>query len=75
MTTLGRLRRERLLSQTALALRAGCSVRTVVLVETGRRAPQFETIRRLAAALGVEPAEVWEFRPAMGLPADDSRED
>ena len=69
--TLGQLRRERLLTIKALAEAAGCSTRTVLQVEHGERTPQPGTIRRLSAALGVEPARVREFRAAMGPPAEE----
>ena len=65
--TLAQARRERLLTIRALAERAGCAPRTVLQVEHGARRPQPGTIKRLSAALGVEPAEVREFRQAMGL--------
>ncbi len=69
--TLEQLRRERLLTIRALAEAAGVSTRTVLQVEHGARTPQPGTIKRLAAALGVEPARVREFRAAMGLPAEE----
>jgi len=64
---LGRWRRERLLTIRGLAEAAGVSPRTVLLVEHGQQVPRPGTIRKLAAALGVEPAQVREFRAAMGL--------
>jgi transcriptional regulator with XRE-family HTH domain len=65
-------RRLRLLSQDALAAKAGVGKSTLVHIELGRVRPQFKTIRRLADALGVEPSEVDEFRPTLGLsPAPD----
>ncbi len=65
--TLRQARAERMLTVRALAQAAGCSPHTVHQVETGRRVPQFDTIRRLSAALGVEPAEITEFRRALLL--------
>ena len=54
------LRRRRLaagLTQEGLAERAGLSARGVSDLERGaRRAPQRETVRRLARALGLRPA-------------------
>ncbi len=61
------LRRERLLTIRGLAEAAGVSPRTVLLVEHGEQVPRPGTIKKLAAALGVEPAQVREFRAAMGL--------
>ena len=65
--TLRQLRRERLLTIRALAAAAACSTRTVRLTEQGASIPQPGTIKRLSAALGVEPKQVREFRAAMGL--------
>jgi transcriptional regulator with XRE-family HTH domain len=56
------LRRRANLSQEEVAERAGVSPRTIGALERGERsAPQRETLRRLAAALGADPAEL---RPA-----------
>ena len=70
---LRRLRLERLLSTRGLARAAGCTQATVISTERGRRQPSFETIRRLSAALEVAPAEVIEFRRAMGLPEGEEQ--
>ena len=49
-----------------LAARAGVSKVTVIAIEHGRvTAIKRRTIRRLAEALGVEPADVAEFRRAL----------
>lgn len=61
METLGeRLRHARLrrsLSQTELAERSGVSPITIARIESGvRKEPHPRTIRKLAAALGVDPA-------------------
>ena len=53
-----------------VAAAAGVSPRTVLLVEHGEQVPRPGTIRKLAAALDVGPAEVREFRAAMGLDED-----
>lgn len=65
--TLKQVRRQRLLTIRALAKHAGVSTRTVLQVEHGLRRPHPGTITKLAAALGVEPAEIREFRVVMGL--------
>ena len=65
MGTLREARARRLLSLRQLAERAGVAPTTVHLIEAGRRLPHPGTIRKLAAALGVAPAEVEEFRAAM----------
>ncbi len=61
-TTLKRARMARLMTVRGLAAAAGVSTHTVHEVETGKRPPRFGTIKRLSAALGVDPAEVIEFR-------------
>ncbi len=65
MASLRVLRLERGLSQRDLAARAGVTQQTVVHLELRRREPHPGTMRRMAEALGVEPAEVDEFRRAI----------
>ncbi len=65
MPTLRELRLARALSQRDLAEQAGVTQKTVLDLELGRKEPLLQTIRKLAAALGVEPAEVDEFRRAI----------
>lgn len=65
VVTLRQARLDRLLTVRALAAAAGCSPTTVHEVETGKRVPRFDTIRRLSAALKVEPSQVVEFRQAL----------
>jgi transcriptional regulator with XRE-family HTH domain len=55
---LRRLRASRYLSQSELAAKAGISKPTVLRLERGDCLPHPRTIRALAAALGVEPAEL-----------------
>lgn len=57
-----RIRRERGLSQAALAERAGSSASYVSLIERGNANPRLETITALAAALGVSPVELLKIR-------------
>jgi transcriptional regulator with XRE-family HTH domain len=57
-------RRAALLSQAALAARAGVAPRTVRELEAGRRAAYRATVARLAAALGVTPAALLSPRRA-----------
>ena len=52
------LREARFLSQQDLASRAGIARSTVIGIETGRRQPTWQTLRRLADALRVEPGEL-----------------
>jgi transcriptional regulator with XRE-family HTH domain len=59
--TMHPVRAERLkqgLSQPELAERAGLARETVCRIETGRRKPMRATIKVLALALGVTPAEL-----------------
>jgi transcriptional regulator with XRE-family HTH domain len=55
---LKRLRRERALSQRALARESGVGLDTVNKLETGFRDALPVTLRKLADALGVEPREL-----------------
>ena len=67
---LAQLRRRVPWTQRELAAAAGVAVGTVRAIEQGRRpAVRPRVIRALAAALGVAPAAVAEFRPSLGLPA------
>jgi transcriptional regulator with XRE-family HTH domain len=58
-------RAARMLTIRGLAQEAGVSTQTVHEVESGKRSPRFGTIKRLSAALGVDPAEVVEFRTVL----------
>ncbi len=63
--TLRQARAARMLTVRALAEAANCSPHTVHEVERGKRVPRFDTVRRLSAALGVEPEGIAEFRRAL----------
>jgi len=52
------LRRERVLSLRELEERSGVSYNTIWRIEDGRQGAHPRTIRKLADALGVEPAEL-----------------
>ena len=54
------LREARFLSHRELAERAGVSPTTVLNLEAGKAEPQRRTVRKLAQALGVDPAELVE---------------
>lgn len=56
MTRLRELRETQLMTQAELAERAGLTQATISFLETGKTRPQLRTVRKLAAALGVEPA-------------------
>ncbi len=53
------LRKEKLLTQEELAKKAGLNPNSIVRIERGSVAePRFSTIRKLAAALEVDPQEL-----------------
>ena len=58
MERLKELRRERVLSLRELEERSGVSYNTIWRIEDGRQGAHPRTIRKLAEALGVEPAEL-----------------
>jgi DNA-binding XRE family transcriptional regulator len=53
------------LSQRDLAREAGVTQKTIVDLELGRIEPRLQTMRKIAAALGIEPLEIDEFRKAI----------
>lgn len=61
MPTLRELRYAKSMSIESLAKAAGVSNKTISDIENGKVHPKFRTMRRLCAALGVEPSEVAEF--------------
>jgi transcriptional regulator with XRE-family HTH domain len=65
---IGGLRQERGLSVYALARRTGLSDQAIHDLEGSDRQPSFETVRRLAAALGVTLDWVAGQLPAVDLP-------
>jgi transcriptional regulator with XRE-family HTH domain len=52
------LRKRKLLTQEQLAERSGIAVSTVIRIERNQVEPQGATIRKLAQALEVDPAEL-----------------
>jgi transcriptional regulator with XRE-family HTH domain len=52
------VRERKLLTQQELADRSGLTQTTISAIEVGKHEPRISTIRRLAAALGVEPEEL-----------------
>lgn len=55
---LKQLRESRFLTQRELAAKAHVGVSTIVRIEKGRQIPTFQTIKRLAVALVVDPSEL-----------------
>lgn len=52
------VRERELLTQEELAQRAGMTQTTISALELGKQEARISTVRRLAAALGVEPKEL-----------------
>lgn len=52
------LREQAVLSQSDLAEKAGVSKTTIIKIEQGKISPHPTTIRKLAAALGVEASDL-----------------
>ena len=65
MTSLRALRLAKMLSQRDLAREAKVAPKTIVDLELGRVEPHLKTMRKVAAALGVEPQQIDEFRQAI----------
>ena len=63
---LASVRKRRLLSQRALAARAGVALSTIYLIEAGKtERVTFKVMRSVSNALGVEPDAIAEFRRVM----------
>lgn len=57
-TALKELRESKFLTQRELAEKSGVGVATIARIEKSKHQPTFRTIKRLAAALGVDPSEL-----------------
>jgi DNA-binding Xre family transcriptional regulator len=65
-TSLASIRRRQLLSQRALAARAGVALSTIYLLEAGKTdRVTFKVMRAVSHALGVPADSIAEFRRAM----------
>jgi transcriptional regulator with XRE-family HTH domain len=53
-------RRRRFMTQEELAEAAGFTPSTISRIESGNAEPRLSTIKRLAAALGIDPADLIE---------------
>lgn len=71
-TRIRSLRRERDITQSVLAEKCGLSNNFIALLERGRGAPSIETLEKLARALGVSIADLFEFAEPRGK--QDERE-
>ena len=65
MKSLREWRLSRLLSVRGLEAASGVTTKTIMDVEHGRRRPHYATMRKLCAALEVEPGDVTEFAAAL----------
>ena len=65
MPTLRELRLANLLTQRELARAACVTQKTIVDLELGRVEPHQSTMRKIAAALRIEPLEIDEFQKAI----------
>ncbi len=70
MATLREFRTRQVLTIRDLAAKAGVATGTIVRIEAGEPAPRFVTMRKIAAALGVEPGEIQEFAQAIEAAAE-----
>ncbi len=62
--TLSQMRKRKLLSAPELAKLSGVGVSTIRDIEVRRKHPRLSTIKRLAAALDVQPEEIdWPGNP------------
>jgi transcriptional regulator with XRE-family HTH domain len=57
-TALKELRESKFLTQRELAEKSGVGVATIARIEKSKHQPTFRTIKRLSAALGVDPSEL-----------------
>jgi transcriptional regulator with XRE-family HTH domain len=74
MRELTRIRKERSLSQQRLADASGVNNATINQIERGRRSPNARTLEKLAAALGVEVADLFPKAQSQ-LPLEESFSD
>ena len=65
LVPLATLRRRRLLTQRALAEKAGITQATLVSLELGKATPRIQTMQKIAIALEVDPLEIVEFNRAI----------
>ncbi|MFC1947542.1 helix-turn-helix domain-containing protein [Chloroflexota bacterium] len=61
MPTLKEIRESKFISQDDLSKLSGITAATISRLETGKEKPRFVTIRKLAAALEVQPGDI-EFK-------------
>ena len=52
------VREHSFMTQRELAAKSGVGLSTIVRIEKGRQTPTFQTIKRLASALAMDPSEL-----------------
>lgn len=67
---LATMRRRRLLTQRALAEKAGITHAALVALELGRATPRIQTMNKIATALDVAPMDIAEFKRAIERPVE-----
>jgi transcriptional regulator with XRE-family HTH domain len=75
MACLREARLQALLSMRQLARKAGVSPTTIYLLERGQHSPHLLTIYKVSRALGIEPAEIDEFRSAIEVHRETTESD
>ena len=65
---LATIRRRQLLTQRALAQKAGVTQATLVSLELGKATPRIQTMYKIASALQVDPLDITEFNRAIEGP-------
>jgi DNA-binding XRE family transcriptional regulator len=68
MASLHGVRREKGLSQRALADKTGVRLETIYLIESGRRHASLQVMRLICAVLDVDPIEIDEFQASVEQP-------
>jgi len=76
MPMLEALRRRKPLTQRELAQEAGVSEATIRAIENGQHIGRVRprTMRAIAQVLQVQPVEIDEFRPSLGVSDEESEE-
>jgi transcriptional regulator with XRE-family HTH domain len=59
---ISRLRADAHMSQEKLAERANLSINVIGRIEKGDRAPALKSLEKIAEALGIDPAEILNFK-------------
>jgi transcriptional regulator with XRE-family HTH domain len=74
MASLNETRLRNLMTIRELAAAAEVSTKTIVDIEAGRTMPRPGTMRRIAAALGVEPVAIDEFAAAIDAAIEEGKD-